>query len=166
MQNHELAINEVVTGKFNNSFSSFIKRKSVYMTKIELVAYDLWNRNDVEYIEIKDPSLEQLYEIIFKLDGLNTTEVSIYTQEKSICLCIGGGNAKLYNVYYSEHYGEDNYTLTKEKSITGKVHPLITGGQISDFEDEICVDIHMVRSVVEYFYQTGEMKKEYIWHLE
>lgn len=41
-------------------------RKTVYMTKIELVAYDLWNRNNVEYIEIKDPSLEQLYEIILE----------------------------------------------------------------------------------------------------
>ena len=136
------------------------------MDKIELVIYDLWHGNNFEQIEIRNPSLEKLYEVISKLDGMITTEVSIYTQEESICLCIGGGNDKLYNVYYSENYGEDNYTLKKEKFILGKVHKLITGGQVGDFEDEICVDIHVVRSVVKFFYHTGGMIKDYIWNLE
>ena len=87
------------------------------MGKVEMISYDLVNGINYDQIELEKPSWEQILEIISKLDGKETTEVSLYTLEESICLCIGGGNNNLYNVYYSEEYGEKNYTLKKRGGV-------------------------------------------------
>ena len=72
----------------------------------------------------------------------------------------------VYNVVYSEEYGERNYTLLKERYIEGKVHKLVCGGQLADFEDEICVDIDLVKETVEYYYREKGLHNEKYWKLE
>ncbi|SFH95154.1 hypothetical protein SAMN04487861_10954 [Selenomonas ruminantium] len=136
------------------------------MGKVEMISYDLANGINYDQIELEKPSWEQILEIISKLDGKETTEVSLYALEESICLCIGGGNNNLYNVYYSEEYGEKNYTLKKRGGVLFEKHKLITGGQMGEFEDNICVGKDMVRIVVEYFYIYGCMYKGYVWNIE
>ena len=67
------------------------------MGKVEMISYDLANGINYDQIELEKPSWEQILEIISKLDGKETTEVSLYALEESICLCIGGRNNNLYN---------------------------------------------------------------------
>lgn len=129
------------------------------------IVYDIQGKG-MEYAEIKNPSLEQLFAVIGLLDGENTTEVSLECENAGKCMIIGGGNQGLYNVVYSEEYGERNYTLLKERYIEGKVHKLVCGGQLADFEDEICVDIDLVKETVEYYYREKGLHNEKYWKLE
>ena len=82
------------------------------------------------------------------------------------CMIIGGGNQGLYNVVYSEEYGERNYTLLKERYIEGKVHKLVCGGQMVDFEDEICVDLDTVKETVKHYYREQGLFDEKYWKQE
>ena len=144
------------------------------MNKAELpepmrIVYDTQGKGILRssgYVEINNPLLEQLFVIIDLLDGENTTEVSLECEEAGKCMIIGGGNQGLYNVVYSEEFGERSYTLLKERYIEGKMHKLVCGGQLADFEDEICVDIDMVKEAVEYYYREQGLHNEKYWKLE
>ena len=130
------------------------------------IVYDIQGKGILRspgYVEIKNPSLEQLFAVSGLLDGENTTEVSLESENAGKCMIIGGGNQGLYNVVYSEEYGERNYTLLKERYIEGKVHKLVCGGQLADFEDEICVDIDLVKETVEYYYWEKGLHNEKYW---
>ena len=133
------------------------------------IVYDIQGKGilrSLEYAEIKNPSLEQLFAVIGLLDGENTTEVSLDCENAGKCMIIGGGNQGLYNVVYSEEYGERNYTLLKERYIEGKVHKLVCGGQMADFEDEICVDLDKVKETVKHYYREQGLFDEKYWKQE
>ncbi|BAL82978.1 hypothetical protein SELR_12700 [Selenomonas ruminantium subsp. lactilytica TAM6421] len=133
------------------------------------IVYDIQGKGILrspKYVEISNPSLERLLAIIELLDGENTTEVSLECEEAGKCMIIGGGNQGLYNVMYIEEFGERNYTLLKEGYEEGKVHKLVCGGQLAEFEDEICVDIDMVKETVEYYYREQGLHNEKYWKLE
>ena len=49
-----------------------------------MISYDLANGINYDQIELEKPSWEQILEIISKLDGKETTEVSLYALEESI----------------------------------------------------------------------------------
>ena len=125
------------------------------------IVYDIQGKGILRspgYVEIKNPSLEQLFAVIGLLDGEN--------KNAGKCMIIGGGNQGLYNVVYSEEYGERNYTLLKERYIEGKVHKLVCGGQIADFEDEICVDLDKVKETVKHYYREQGLFDEKCWKQE
>jgi len=133
------------------------------------IAYDIQGKGILRspgYVEINNPSLEQLFAVIGLLDGEKTTEVSLESENAGKCMIIGGGNQGLYNVVYSEEYGERNYTLLKERYIEGKVHKLVCGGQMADFEDEICVDLDKVKETVKHYYREQGLFDEKCWKQE
>ena len=133
------------------------------------IVYDIQGKGILrspKYVEISNPSLERLLAIIELLDGENTTEVSLECEEAGKCMIIGGGNQGLYNVMYIEEFGERNYTLLKEGYEEGKVHKLVCGGQMADFEDEICVDLDTVKETVKHYYREQGLFDEKCWKQE
>ena len=133
------------------------------------IVYDIQGKGILRspgYVEINNPSLEQLFAVIGLLDGEKTTEVSLESENAGKCMIIGGGNHGLYNVVYSEDYGQRNYTLIKERYIEGKVHKLVCGGQMADFEDEICVDLDTVKETVKHYYREQGLFDEKYWKQE
>lgn len=114
--------------------------------------------------EIINPDWKDVKNILLKLDGQNTSEITIDNGDEDNYLCIAGGNNGLFVLYVSLDDNEKFYNLLKPFS-ENKTNRLITGGQWGDFEDRLCNNFESILEVAENYFRTGEISNKYEWEI-
>jgi len=130
---------------------------------VKKALYDEW-KGSIDYggmVEVL--SLDTAEGLIHSLDGLKHTQV-IFTDEEDSLICIGGGNEGFYNVYITLDDNESFYDLINPNGRSDKVLQLITGGQIGDFEEDICVTLDKVLLAAKTFCIEGVVEKDLTWN--
>jgi len=133
---------------------------------IENLYYDIWKNNEDVGGKIEAPDWLSVIVCIKELDGEIKTQVTLNGADDSIVFCVGGGNNSLYNVYIALNDGESIYTLVDySKSKINKVS-LVTGGQMGDFEEYLCVPLSLVLKAAKTFWETGQVDNELNWEYQ
>lgn len=127
--------------------------------------YDLKNNGTYDEKEIVNPSWNNIEKLINQMDGKNITEVLLYNASKNYGLCIGGGNNELYNIYIS-YDDKVLCELTDETKSKTKTVQLVTGGQIGDFEEFLCVSKKIMLLVTKFFYDFGKPHNKFHWNIK
>ena len=109
-------------------------------------------------------SWDEVEKLIYSLDGLKHTQVIFTDEEEDSLICIGGGNEGFYNVYITLDDNESFYDLVNPYGRNDKVLHLVTGGQLGDFEEEICVTIDMVLLAAKTFCMEGVVEEDLTWN--
>lgn len=130
---------------------------------VKRLYYDNYDGVSAEEQSLYNPTWTEIENIIDRLDGKVITQIIMDNGDEDNYLCIGGGNNELCNVYISEDDNEKITQLLNENGECGIVHQLVTGGQIGDFADEICVPICVAKEVAKKFCETGIKDNVYKW---
>lgn len=112
--------------------------------------------------EMNSPNCEDIRQVINKLDGCTTTQITFYDETNDNHLCVGGGNNGICNVYISKDDGFIIKTLINPNHDTN-VYRLVVGGQWGDFEGNICVPIKIAKKAIIYYCKTGKECIGFIW---
>lgn len=116
--------------------------------------------------EIVNPDWDDVVNIIKKLDGRYISEVTMDTGDEDNYLCVAGGNDGLFILYISLDDNSECHTLLNPCPVKSRINKLVTGGQIADYEDKICVGIETVLDVAEIYFRTGRISDKYDWEIQ
>ena len=131
---------------------------------VKKALYDEWKSNINYGGIVQVTSWDEVEKLIYSLDGLKHTQVIFTDEEEDSLICIGGGNEGCYNVYITLDDNESFYDLVNPYGRNDKVLHLVTGGQLGDFEEEICVTIDMVLLAAKTFCMEGVVEEDLTWN--
>ena len=131
---------------------------------VKKALYDEWKSNINYGGIVQVTSWDEVEKLIYSLDGLKHTQVIFTDEEEDSLICIGGGNEGFYNVYITLDDNESFYDLVNPYVRNDKVLHLVTGGQLGDFEEEICVTIDMVLLAAKTFCMEGVVEEDLTWN--
>lgn len=109
------------------------------------------------------PAWEDVESVMDKLDGKNTTQISMDDGNEENYFCIGGGNGGLCNVFVSKNDNENIYTLVNPEFEISVMHKLVTGGQEGDFDDKLCVPLRLAKIAAKRYYELGQLHDKCVW---
>ena len=131
---------------------------------VKKALYDEWKSNINYGGIVQVTSWDEVEKLIYSLDGLKHTQVIFTDEEEDSLICIGGGNEGFYNVYITLDDNESFYDLVNPYGRNDKALHLVTGGQLGDFEEEICVTIDMVLLAAKTFCMEGVVEEDLTWN--
>ena len=131
---------------------------------VKKALYDEWKSNINYGGIVQVTSWDEVEKLIYSLDGLKHTQVIFTDEEEDSLICIGGGNEGFYNVYITLDDNESFYDLVNPYGRNDIVLHLVTGGQLGDFEEEICVTIDMVLLAAKTFCMEGVVEEDLTWN--
>lgn len=125
--------------------------------------YDEWENNADIGGMIEGISWDIAEKLIKSLDGSKYTQVILSNELDDEFICIGGGNYGLYNVFITLDDNESFYDLFNLNGRHDNVLKLVTGGQLGDFEEDICVTIDKVLLAAKTFCMAGRVEETLPW---
>ena len=133
-------------------------------TQVQCVYVEDRIGNKVNDVEIHDPTLKQVVQAVRRLNGKNTTMVTMELEGKR--LCIAGGTKGRYVAELT--YGIDDafYTLLHSREPVkpgGSEVELVTGQQAVTAPGREVLDLRTVMKAVEHFANHGTMCSTLIW---
>lgn len=114
--------------------------------------------------EITSPDWNDVKNILSGLDGINISEITMDNGDEDNYLCVAGGNYGKFILYISVDDNEEIYSLLNPCPENRTIQ-LVTGGQLSDFEDIYCNTLENVTDVAEHYFRTGEISDKYSWEI-
>ena len=131
---------------------------------VKKALYDEWKSNINYGGIVQVTSWDEVEKLIYSLDGLKHTQVIFTDEEEDSLICIGGGNEGFYKVYITLDDNESFYDLVNPYGRNDKELHLVTGGQLGDLEEEICVTIDMVLLAAKTFCMEGVVEEDLTWN--
>jgi hypothetical protein len=126
-------------------------------------AYDEWENNTDVGGMIEGISWDVAEKLIRSLDGSKYTQVILSNEADDAFICIGGGNDGLYNVFITLDDNESFYDLLNPSGRQDHIIKLVTGGQLGDFEEDICVTIDKALAAAKALSMAGNVEETLAW---
>ena len=130
---------------------------------VKKAVYDEWENNVDIGGMIEDLTLDIAEKLIKSLDGSKCTQVILSNEIDDAFICIGGGNNGFYNVFITLDDNESFYDLINPSGRHDNILKLVTGGQLGDFEEDICVTIDKVLLASKTFCMVGKVEETLKW---
>ena len=112
---------------------------------------------------IDSPCWEDVESILIRLNGKTTTQIILSHSDADNYCCVGGGNESKYNVFISMDDNMMTWNLINPNGISGKNCCLVTGGQSSEFDERICVNLETAIQAVKYYFENGNKCVDLVW---
>ncbi|MEK4052150.1 hypothetical protein MHB84_00745 [Paenibacillus sp. FSL F4-0087] len=128
---------------------------------IKSISIDEWYGTTFKEEVIVNPTWTDTLSFLRKLDGDKFTLVFFEVSDADSALV--GGGPEYFNV--SITIDDTIYTLMNDKQGNCEI-PLVVGGQLGNYCDNICIELIPMLEAIKYFYETGKLLEIHKWKQE
>lgn len=128
---------------------------------IKSISIDAWNGTTFKEEVIVNPTWMDTLSFLRKLDGDKFTLVFFEVSDTDSALVGGGPEYFIVSITIDDTI----YTLMNDKQDNCEI-PLVVGGQLGNYCDNICVELIPMLEVIRYFYETGKLLELHKWKQE
>ncbi|WP_145921894.1 hypothetical protein [Paenibacillus sp. O199] len=108
-----------------------------------------------------NPTWMDTLSFLRKLDGDKFTLVFFEVSDTDSALVGGGPEYFIVSITIDDTI----YTLMNDKQDNCEI-PLVVGGQLGNYCDNICIELIPMLEVIRYFYETGKLLELHKWRQE
>ncbi len=128
---------------------------------IKSISIDAWNGTTFKEEVIVNPTWMDTLSFLRKLDGDKFTLVFFEVSDTDSALVGGGPEYFIVSITIDDTI----YTLMNDKQDNCEI-PLVVGGQLGNYCDNICIELIPMLEVIRYFYETGKLLELHKWRQE
>ncbi|SDJ99870.1 hypothetical protein SAMN04487896_0453 [Paenibacillus sp. ov031] len=128
---------------------------------IKSISIDAWNGTTFKEEVIVNPTWMDTLSFLRKLDGDKFTLVFFEVSDTDSALVGGGPEYFIVSITIDDTI----YTLMNDKQDNCEI-PLVVGGQLGNYCDNICIELIPMLEVIRYFYETGKLLELHKWKQE